>query len=418
MVDIHHYDEQYATGEQHVHDATISQRNKDLILGYRDACLLHGVCGKVRLVRVFDVLVRCAKLLGKDYDTITRQDMEGLITYLLRNGRKPATISTYKAIVKRFLGWVCCPDQFPRITVQPPVVAWMTVHLKKRDEKRLQRTELLTPQDIDALLQVCHNPRDKALMSILWETGGRISEIGNLELRHVTKHEHGYILDVEGKTGRRSPLIISSAPQLAVWLSHHPFRDRPSAPLWVHYQYRKDCTPIDYDTIRTMLKRHFRRAGITKPFHPHLFRHSRATFVLARGIMTDAQARRYFGWTSESTMIGRYAHLVDADAHNALLKENNLAPSTPTTTALATHQCQRCGTLNAPQAPHCMNCTLPLHERAMYSSPDSGAQQLVLQFATLLVDRGLIDEAARVIHHARLGDAVEQLLVEEEKKNG
>ena len=34
---------------------------------------------------------------------------------------------------------------------------------------KVQRTELLTPEDIEALLHVCHNPRDKALISILWD---------------------------------------------------------------------------------------------------------------------------------------------------------------------------------------------------------------------------------------------------------
>jgi integrase len=111
----------------------------------------------------------------------------------------------------------------------------MTVHLKRRDDPCLQRTALLTPDDIAALLAVCRNTRDKAFLSILWESGSRISEPGNLQLKQVTKHEHGYILDLEGKTGRRNPLIVSSSPHLATWLSHHPFKDNQESPLWVHY---------------------------------------------------------------------------------------------------------------------------------------------------------------------------------------
>src|ERR1035438_7630046 len=109
-----------------------------------------------------------------------------------------------------------------------------------------------------------------------------------------------------------------------------------------------------------MLKRHFRRAGITKPFYPHLFRHSRATHVLAMGIMTDAQARRYFGWTPQSTMLGRYAHLTDTDAHDALLKENKLAAAKPKENVLRTIACPRCQALNAPNVAYCTTCTLPL----------------------------------------------------------
>lgn len=425
MVDIHNYERQYIDGERRLRASAISDRNKELILRYRDACLLHGVCAKVRLIRTFDVLGRCAVLLGKDYDAVTRRDLELLITGLLRTNRKPATIATYKAILKRFLGWVCCPDEFPRLTTQPAVIAWMTVHLKRRDEKTLQRTVLLTPDDIDRLLQVCHCSRDKAFVSMLWETGGRISELGNLEVGHVTSHAHGYILDINGKTGRRSPLIVSSAPHLATWLAHHPFRHDQRSPLWVHYQSKKRAVAIDYDAIRAVLKRLFLRAGITKPFHPHLFRHSRATHVLANGIMTDSQARQYFGWTPSSTMIGRYAHLVDGDAHNALLRENNLAPLTPAPNKLQTVQCQRCNARNIPTAKDCTTCTLPLDARAAYADTqhERDTQTIVLQLAKVLVEQGLLEQAVSAIHEADLGRVLERLATKhkqeqaEEKEN-
>jgi hypothetical protein len=76
MVDIHNYEQQYIAGEHRLRQSSISERNKELILGYRDACLLHSVCGKPRLIRTFDVLGRCAKIIDKDYDTVTRADLE------------------------------------------------------------------------------------------------------------------------------------------------------------------------------------------------------------------------------------------------------------------------------------------------------------------------------------------------------
>jgi len=401
MVDIHNFDYQYRIAERQVLASNISARNKNLIVGYRDACTLHGVCGKVRLIRVFHVLPRCAAILGKDFETVTREDVERLVTNLMDGKRKPATIATYKSILRRFLGWVLRPTEFPRIKVQPPEIAWMTVHLKKRDEKRLQRTELLTPSDIEALLAVCHSPRDKALISMLWETGGRVSELGNLQLKHLTKHPHGFLLDVHGKTGHRNPLIISSAPALATWLAHHPGAHNIESPLWVHYQYRGKTSAIDYDTIRMLLKRHFLRANITKPYHPHLFRHSRATHVLAHGIMTDAQARVYFGWSPESNMIGRYAHLTDVDAHNALLRENHLLPVTPETEHLQVKACQRCKNMNVPTATHCTTCTLPLNAEVAYNETTQN-EQLVLRLAKVLVEQGLMEQPVQEIHKSNL----------------
>jgi integrase len=181
------------------------------------------------------------------------------------------------------MSYVLAPDEFPQLSSMPPAIAWITTHLRKRDEKRLQRIELLEPKDIDALLAVCHNPRDKALISTLWETGGRIAEIGNRQIKDLTKHEHGYLLDLDGKTGRRTVLIVSSAPYLSQWLANHPFANNPESPLWVHYQYTTAPHHVQYATIRALLCRHFKRAGITKPFHPHIFRHYAASRTMPHG---------------------------------------------------------------------------------------------------------------------------------------
>src|SRR5262249_5992056 len=160
---------------------------------------------------------------------------------------------TYKAIIKRFLGYVLRPDEFPRLSQQPPEVAWMPVRVKKRDEPCLQRRLLYDPSDIAALRKAAHNPRDRAFITSLGERGARISEVGNRIIEDLVPHEHGFIVDLSGKTGRRSVLLVSSAADIATWLSLHPFRENSKAPMWVHYQYRDGPEPINYDTIRSMI---------------------------------------------------------------------------------------------------------------------------------------------------------------------
>src|SRR5205823_11914414 len=126
------------------------------------------------------------------------------------------------------------------------------------------------------VVQHCVHARDTALLSVEWETGGRIAEVGNLQIKHVVSVEHGYTLVLDGKTGQRSVLVVSAAPALTAWLNIHPFRNDPEAPLWVHWNYRTGPKQLKYDTIRFLIVDLFRRAGITKRVYPHLFRHSRA----------------------------------------------------------------------------------------------------------------------------------------------
>ena len=411
-LDIHRYEQKWAYAERQIRDSEINQRNKDLILGFRDACLVKNVCGRVRLIRVQGCLLLYARMLNKDFDQVTRQDVEGLIGRLV-TAQPPyssQTLGTYKSILKNFVIWVVQPDQFP--TKNPPaIVAWITAHVRTRDKKKLERKDLLTPEDIEKLLNVCHNTRDKALIAMLWETGARVAEIGNLQLKHVTKRDHGYTLDLNGKTGQRSPLIISSAPYLATWLNNHPFRDDPEAPLWVHYQYKKTPEHLKNDAIRHVLDRYFQRAEIKKPFHPHVFRHSRATYVLAQGIMGEQSAKTYFGWTPASDMLATYSHLIDQDANNAILRENNLTPQQLVQRDLQPITCRICNELNQARAEYCTRCgaVLDLKKAYEHQTMHGVKDDVVLNLIKMLVDKGLIDEAAKQLHDAGLGGALRQL---------
>ncbi len=108
-LDIHNYEEQIAGAQRQLMAAQISTRNKELILGYRDACLIKATCGKVRLIRVVGALSLFARMLNKDFDTWTKADVESLLTGLLT--RQPPysaeTLSSYKAIIKLFMTWTC-----------------------------------------------------------------------------------------------------------------------------------------------------------------------------------------------------------------------------------------------------------------------------------------------------------------------
>jgi len=412
-LDIHNYKWKYARSQRLVEVSPISDRNKELIFKYRDACILHQVCGKVRLIRVMEALKMFAHILNKDFDQLTKQDLQYLVSTMMN--RQPPysaeTLGTYKSILKRFMSYVLSPEQFPNIERLPDMLTWIKTHVKKKDVTRLQRKDLLTPGDIEKLLHVCHNPRDKALIAILWETGCRIAEIGNMQIKHVTKNKHGFTLDISGKTGERSPIIISAAPYLTQWISMHPFKDNPEAPLWVHYQYTKEPKHLKYSSIRYLLKRHFKHAGITKPFHPHIFRHSRATYVLANGIMNESQAKIYFGWAPDSKMLATYSHLIDQDVTNAILKENNLSPMQKRHIELQPRECKICHELNPPSTEYCVTCGAVLDMTKAYEHQrvHEETDALFVNLFKVMVDKGLVDEAVQAIHDAGMGTRLKRL---------
>jgi len=410
-LDIHNFEHQYELALANLARSTTSARNQALIRAFCDACLLRQVCGRVRLIRSVGALGVMAQHLGKDFPDATREDLERLLGALM--ARKPAysneTLATYKRILRRFMTYVLCPDHFPNVKPLPPQIAWITTHIRRRDRSTVKRGDLLSPADIDALLKAATHDRDRAFIAILWEAGPRVAEIGNMQIKHVTRNPYGYALDISGKTGTRSPLVVSAAPFLSAWLAIHPKRDDPEAPLWMQLLSDRQ---MEYSTIVVMLKRTFRRAGIKKPFHPHIFRHSRVTYVIANAIMNEQQAKTYFGWMPDSDMLGStYAHLIDTDVNNAILRENNMAPHQIAQRELQPRRCHICNELNQPGTEYCQKCNavLDLKKAYEYQQLHDLKEELFARMFKVMVERGLVDEAAKEIHDGGLLSVLRRL---------
>jgi len=130
-------------------------------------------------------------------------------------------------------------------------------------------------------------PGTGPLIAVLYESGCRVGELLTLRVRHVKFNKNGARLIVDGKTEMRRLIIVASSPYLAAWLNVHPMRDDPDAVLWLGIGTANQDQPLDYPSVRKMIRETARRAGVRKAVNPHLFRHSRATYLV--GHLTEAQ---------------------------------------------------------------------------------------------------------------------------------
>jgi len=75
----------------------------------------------VRLTSAIITLTKFARFLEKDFDQVTRADLERVIGLLLQH--QPAysvlTISVHQKLLRRFLLYVSAPDQFPNVKTFP-----------------------------------------------------------------------------------------------------------------------------------------------------------------------------------------------------------------------------------------------------------------------------------------------------------
>ncbi len=223
--------------------------------------------------------------------------------------------------------------------------------------------DLITEEEFEAMLNACMNSRDRAIISLLYESGARIGEIGSMRVKDVSFDEYGAIVWLpKSKTIRRKLRIVYSARYLSEWLSDHPLKDNPEAALWIKLSGSRALQPMVYKDLHAQIGRIAKRAGIKKRIYPHLFRHTRATRLLAK--VPESIGAKYMGWVNGSKMVGVYVHLASEDVDEAILKMYGIKTNS-NGKDLEVKQCPRCLMVNPATSRFCSRCGLPLNEEAL-----------------------------------------------------
>ncbi len=336
----------------------VSKKNKATILRFADFCTAEGL-SLPRTIKYIFTLRTLAQLLEKDFDAADKDDIMALMGRIERHpkGYSEWTKKDFRVCVKKFYKWLRgTGDDFP------PEVRWIKTSIR-HDRKRLPE-DLLTEEDIKRLVDTASTQRDKAIIFTLYESGARIGELAEAKIRHFVTDEHGSVLTLDGKTGMRRVRLFASDPYLRAWLNIHPHRDDPDAPIWV----KNNGKPLTYSTIAGLIRRITLHSGIKKNVHPHLFRHSRATFLANH--LTEAQLAAYFGWQQGTKMTATYVHLAGRDVDGAILGiygiklEDEEEGKNGKSHLPVPVECPRCRETNPEDASFCSKCGMALSLKA------------------------------------------------------
>jgi len=351
-MDLHNYKGQWERQIQRVKEETeISKENKQSILDFSDNLLSEGI-GFAKIGRYVLDLRKFAKMLNKPFGEANEKDIRRVISLIEQSELAPESKKAFKILLRKLYRFI---RGITDKGVYPPEVRWLSIALPENSKKLPE--ELLTDEEIYKVIDACDNIRDKALLSSIAESGCRISEIGLLKIKHISFENHGARLTVNGKTGSRRILVITSSPYIQSWLNQHPYHSNPDSYLW-HNPQNKSC--LCYTRIRHILGKAVKRAGIKKRVYPHLFRHSRATHLAP--IMSEAAMKQYFGWTQASKMASIYIHLSGKDTDEAILKVNGIKIiKEEKESTLKPTLCLRCKTSNEPTNKFCKICSFALN---------------------------------------------------------
>lgn len=326
--------------------------------------------------------------VGKPFEKMTKEDLQNFIAEESKH-HKEGTVTLYKQQIKRFFRWLrwvevnkAKPDEEKEDIkdVKPPYkVRWIKFTSVEPD---LAFEDLPTDEEVKRIAECANTQRDRALLLALWETGASPVEILGLRVKDVTFNQYGAIVRFRRYTRSRTRQvnklktphryrqvpITTSVPDLQLWLSMHPQKDNPEAPLWLSQM----GGALSYSEFYRKFKLAVKKAGIKKKLKPYLFRHKRLTQVAP--FLGIHELKRFAGHSKYSNITPRYLHADDKAIQTKVLKERGVEvkPETPAETPLKIKICPRCKHQNSPTFKFCAMCSMPLDTKTMFEAQRQG----------------------------------------------
>jgi len=330
----------------------LCKENEELILKFKRHCIANDL-SVGRISKLIQQLVIISEVNPKPFSKWEKEDIELIIDWIDERVRKEGlslwTKREYKKTLKKFFKWLDKGE----------IVDWFTIGDIKT---RKFPDELLTEEEIKKMIDSCKNPRDRAIIAVLWESGCRVGELGNMRIKDVDFTEDGVWVKLFGKTGERRILLPFSTLYLSDWLNSHP-DPSPNNWVWVTLGKENYGSQLDYDAIRMLLKKIAKRAGIKKRVNPHIFRHTRAT-ELAKAGWSEVEMCLYMGWEIGSKMPRIYIHMVGRDIKRKIKELHGLAEPEEYERMLKAVKCPRCFKLVNSLDNFCPGCGYPLTQEA------------------------------------------------------
>ncbi|CAM3295829.1 tyrosine-type recombinase/integrase [Filibacter tadaridae] len=205
---------------------------------------------------------------------------------------KPSSLGHRVRFIKSLFKWI----HEEGFMLKNPAAKLKEPKLGKRIPK------FLTKHEIELLREGCHTSQENALFEFFYSTGCRIGEVARLNRDDIDFTGKSVIVLGKGDKEREVYFNI----RCAIWLKRYLDEREDDEPC-LFVTGRKPLTRMSIDSLRYVIKRISKRAGIKNTIHPHQLRHSYATHMVDNGAPLEVIQSLLGHEKSETTRI--YAHL-------------------------------------------------------------------------------------------------------------
>ena len=329
----------------------LSANTRKAVLEYGEHMKANGLTDRTINKNLYCLATFLKTIGSKDVLKLTREDVEKSMATLERSAYAAKTKQNVKITVRAFYKHLLGQDEY-----FPPLVRWIKTSITA--SKKYTPDDILTEQDIRKMLDVTGDPRDAALIAVLYDSGARVGELLNMKVKDIDLQSTPGHARLTGKTGTRIVPLIFSVPYVARYLDSYTNK-KPESPLWHTIgTWSQKGAALDRAGVARVLKKAAERAGISKPTNPHAFRHARATWAANR--LSDQLLKNFFGWTNGSRMAEVYVALSGRDLDDAWLQANGQPIPEKHEPVLKAIPCPKCKYENPTTASYCQRCGAPL----------------------------------------------------------
>jgi site-specific recombinase XerD len=281
-----------------IESGRITHEDFDLISDFICELRSNNHIGSSRVIKLTQSLVNWRKYVGPYSENTIRDIHRGITTFSTATYQrstphwkglskpvgkahtyKQNTQHDYVKFLKRFYLWLI-EQEYSKI----PAFEIKKIHPPSSDPMTKNNDDLLTEEEILAMIRSCQSSRDRAIIATLYESGVRIQELATLSWSQVTFDECGVVVNIDRKTGKKTCKpryirLVMAQEYLSSWRDDYPFEPKGKAVVFLTSRNR----PLQYVGIAKQIGIIAQRAIVQKHVTPHLFRHSRITHLLQQG---------------------------------------------------------------------------------------------------------------------------------------
>lgn len=235
------------------------------------------------------------------------------------------TIKAYRIDLRQYFAFICCdePDKekieayitelhkkYKQKTVKRKIATLKAFYnyleedeiiscnpfrkIKVKFKETLTLPRIIPREEIEMLLNYMYNClkendltgykyklRDIAVVEVLFATGARVYEISTI--REDSVNMNSGQIRIMGKGGKERYVQISNSSVLAILKKYYMENEneiKKSGCFFINNRGKR----YTEQSIRAMLKKYAKQAGIERNITPHMFRHSFATYLIEEGV--------------------------------------------------------------------------------------------------------------------------------------